>query len=204
MEELFGIDCTDDYSFTEEIIKKFLEKRVIVFNDSVSTDLLEKVVLYILQWNAEDADIPSDKRKPIWIYLQSLGGSTVAGNGLIDIIKISQTPVYTVGFFECASMGFNIFIAGHKRYAFKNTVFMMHDGEIGIQNSTSKAKDTMDFINAMEKRTKEFVISNTNIDSDFYDEIYDREYYMYGDDAKKLGCVDYIIGEDVSINDIIK
>lgn len=204
MDELFGIDCSEDSPFKEEILKRFLDKRIIVFNDSVDTEVLENIVLHILEWNAADVDIPADKRKPIWIYIQSLGGSTVVGSGLIDIIQISQTPVYTVGFFECASMGFNIFIAGHKRYAFKNTVLMMHDGEIGIQNSTSKAKDTMDFINAMEKRTKEFVISNTNIDSDFYDEIYDREYYMYADDAKKLGCVDYIIGEDVTLNDIIK
>ena len=39
---------------------------------------------------------------------------------------------------------------------------------------------------------------------EFYDEHADREFYIYADDAKKtLGCVDYIIGEDCTLDDIL-
>ena len=34
--------------------------------------------------------------------------------------------------------------------------------------------------------------------------MYEKEYYMYAnDEAKSLGCVDYIIGEDVQLDEII-
>ena len=80
----------------------------------------------------------------------------------------------------------------------------MHDGEISVSNSSSKAKDTMKFFDTMEKRIKDYTISRTAIDSDTYDNMYEKEYYMYAnDEAKSLGCVDYIIGEDVQLDEII-
>lgn len=202
MEELFEL-CGNS-EMTDELIQEYLDKRIIIFNKSVDSGILEKIALYILKWNAEDKDIPADKRNPIWLYIQSPGGSVIAGFNLIDVIASSQTPVYTLCFSQCCSMGFHIFISGHKRYAFKNSILMMHDGEISVSNSPSKAKDTMKFFDTMEKRIKDYTISRTAIDSDTYDNMYEKEYYMYAnDEAKSLGCVDYIIGEDVQLDEII-
>nr|DAH53384.1 MAG TPA: hypothetical protein [Caudoviricetes sp.] len=202
MEELFEL-CGNS-EMTDDLIQEYLDKRIIIFNKSVDSGILEKIALYILKWNAEDKDIPVDKRKPIWLYTQSPGGSVIAGFNVIDVIASSQTPVYTLCFSQCCSMGFHIFIAGHKRYAFKNSILMMHDGEISVSNSSSKAKDTMKFFDTMEKRIKDYTISRTAIDSDTYDNMYEKEYYMYAnDEAKSLGCVDYIIGEDVQLDEII-
>ena len=55
----------------------------------------------------------------------------------------------------------------------------------------------------MDNRTKEHVLKYTNISEDFYDENYEKEVYLYADEAKSLGCVDYIIGEDCTIDDIL-
>ena len=63
----------------------------------------------------------------------------------------------------------------------------------------------MAFFNSLDERIKNHVTSKTKITSEFYDSIYDKEYYMYAnEEGKELGCVDYIIGEDVTINDIFK
>ena len=43
----------------------------------------------------------------------------------------------------------------------------------------------------------------TNIDEDFYDSHHDREFYIYADEAKELGCVDKIIGVDCDLDEII-
>lgn len=62
----------------------------------------------------------------------------------------------------------------------------------------------MKFIENLDKRIKNHVLSHTNISSDFYDSIYDTEYYLFGDaEGKELGCVDYVIGEDVPIENIL-
>lgn len=187
----------------DEVILDFHKERVIVLNNLILDDILENVILSILKWNKEDKNIPVEHRKPIWLYLQSPGGSSVIGFNLIDTITASETPVNTLCFAQCASMGFLIFLAGHKRYAFPNSVLMMHEGQITVINNASKAKDFMEFNDLSEERCKNFVLSHSKITSDFYDEIYKKEFYMYANEkGKELGCVDYIIGEDVELNKI--
>lgn len=184
--------------------KQHLAQRKIILNDVVDEDVVRNITLNIFQWNKEDKDIPIEKRKPIWLYLNSPGGDVTEGLNVIDVIKASQTPVYTVCFATCASMAFHIFIAGHKRYCFKNSILLIHDGEVSISNSSSKAKDTMKFIESLDERVKQHILENTKITSEFYESIYDTEYYLFANDkGKELGCVDYIIGEDVPLSTIL-
>ena len=201
MEELF---MEKDDPFLENLLKEFFNDRVIICNDTIDTSCFENVSLKILKFNKEDKLLPVKSRKPIWLFLQSPGGAVVSGFNLIDVIESSSTPVYTVCFANCSSMAFHIFISGNKRYAFKNSVLLNHDGDTTISNSTSKARDTMQFFNTLEDRIKNHVLSHTKMTPEFYDSIYNKEYYMYANDkGKELGCVDYIIGEDVALNDIL-
>lgn len=184
--------------------KEYLAQRKIVFSDYIEDIVLDDIILYILKWNKEDKNLPTEARKPIWIYLDSPGGSVIKGLNVIDVIKNSKTPVYTVCLSQCASMAFHIFISGNKRYCFKNSVLLIHDGQVSIENSSSKAKDTMKFIDNLDERVKQHVLSHTNITSEFYESIYDTEYYLFGNaEGKELGCVDYIIGEDVPMEEIL-
>lgn len=186
-----------------DLKKENLDKRILVFNDGVDEAVIENYILYILKWNAEDKDIPIEKRQPIILYLSCPGGNCFDGFNMVDVIMNSKTPVRGVVFSLAASMGYHILLSCHERIAFKNSVLLQHDGQIGIQNSTSKARDTMRFFDSMETRTKEYVLSRTTMTEEFYDKVYDQEYYMYADEAKKLGCVDKIIGEDCDIDEIL-
>ena len=189
----------------EEIIRENLDKRILVFNDEVNEAVLENYILYILKWNREDkeAGIPIDKRKVITLYVNSPGVSSIDGFSLVDAIMASNTPVRGIVFGLAASMGYHIILSCNERIAFKNSIFLQHDGEISISNSTSKARDTMKFFENMEQRTKQHVLDRTNMSEEFYDKIYDQEYWMYADEAKELGVVDKIIGEDIELDDIL-
>ena len=202
LNDILCVEENDDLHTSQ--MKQHLSQRKIVLNGIVDENTLENISLYIMQWNMEDKDLPVSKRNPIWLYLDSGGGDVISGLNVIDVIKSSETPVNTVCFSQCASMAFHIFIAGHKRYAFKNSILLIHDGEVSISNSSSKAKDTMKFIENLDERVKQHVINNTKITAEFYDSIYDTEYYLFANDnGKELGCVDYIIGEDTPINTIL-
>lgn len=203
MDEILTAFGMGDDSLTAQIIKENLEKRVLVFNEEVDERVVENYVLYILKWNEEDKDIPISKRQPIKIYISSPGGSVFDGELLIDVIVASKTPIKGIAFGLVASMAYRIFLACHVRYAFKNTVLLQHDGEIAINNSRGKAKDTMEFFNSMEERTKQFVLSRTTMSEEFYDEMYNKECYMYANkEGKEYGCVDKIIGEDCELEEI--
>lgn len=192
-------------NFYEEIIRENLDNRILVLNQEITEDVLENYILYIIKWNKEDkqAGIPVSCRKVITIYVNSPGGSSMDGFSMVDVMLQSVTPIRTICFGLAASMGYHIMLAGHERIAFLNSIFLQHDGEVAVQNSTSKARDTMRFFENMEKRTKEYVLSRTKMSEEFYDKVYDQEYWFYADEAKELGCIDKIIGEDINLDEIL-
>ena len=104
---------------------------------------------------------------------------------------------------ERKSMGFLIGLAGHKRYATKNAKFLMHDGSNFIYDSGAKAQDRMRFDSRVEERTKAYILSRGNLTSEEYDAKFRVEWYMFADEAKERGFVDYIIGEDCDIDEVI-
>lgn len=203
MEELQLALGGDVDPFYTDLIKTNLEDRRLVFNKGVDASIIEDINLYILKWNKEDKGLPVENRKPIWIYLTSNGGDVISGLSTCDTIVTSKTPVYGVVIGVAASMACYLSMAFHKTYAFKNSVFLLHDGSCGVQNSTKKMKDTMKFYDELDDRVEQFVLDNSNITKEFYEEIYDSEYYMFANKAKELGIVDYIIGEDCSLDDIL-
>ena len=186
----------------DELMKYYTDKRVLIVNKDIDNSVIESYAIRILRWNDEDKNIPSDKRQPITILIHSCGGDLFSTLFLIDIIKQSETPICTVGMGLVASAAYYIYINGHDRLAFENTVFLQHDGTISIADSNSKVKDFMAFNDLMEDRIKESILTQTKIDSDFYDKTFDKEYYFFADKGKELGVVDKIIGQDIELADI--
>lgn len=197
-EEILEFPLIDD--MTQDILKGLMDERTLVINKGIDDTLVEKIIMKIIQWNKEDIYIIPEKRKPITIILNSVGGDMYTGNNIINVIESSKTKIRGVAMGLVASMAYLILLSCHERIAFKDSILLQHDGSIQVQNSTSKARDTMKFFEKVEKNTKDFVISHTNMDEAMYDKYYDSEYYMLADEAKENGCIDKIIGVDVDLD----
>ena len=180
--------------------KECLENRILVFNQDVDDNLVEDIVLYILKWNMEDKDLPVEKRTPIKIYLSSTGGDSFVAQNVVDVIMNSKTPVIGVALSLVASAAYHIYLACHERISFSGSIFLQHDGTINISNSSKKAQDTFKFFEELESKNKDFILSRTNMTEDFYNKIFESEYWMLADEAKELGVVHKIIGQDVDID----
>lgn len=202
MDDLLLAIGEDDSIYTE-IIKNHLKDRKIIINQEINDDLLEQVCLMIMKWNTDDKDLPVDKRKKIYIYLNSDGGDVVIGSQVLSSIVYSKTPVITVGFAKCASMCSYILAAGHERFCFPNSIVLYHDGTTGYVSSGNKGKDIQKFYDKLDERMSDFMIEHTNMTKDFIEEIKDREYYMFAEEAKERGIVDKIIGIDCCLDDIL-
>jgi ATP-dependent Clp protease protease subunit len=181
-----------------------LDERRLFINMGIDEGIIDSTVYHILRYNRLDKGLKPEERKPIFLYINSPGGSVCDGYGLIDVIQSSITPVYTINQALCASMGFLIFLAGHKRYSMQRSEFLMHDGSTAGWDSTAKMKDRMDFeTNQLEQMTKNYIMSRTTIDNDLYDAKYRVEWYMLPQEAKKHGIIDYIVGIDCTLDEII-
>ena len=181
-----------------------LQNRIIIFDQDVDDTAIRSTAAWILQWNLEDLCLSKKDRQPITIIIHSFGGDMYVAGNIIDLIKSSETPVRTIGFGMVASAAYYIYLAAPERYAFKNTIFLQHDGGIDVCNSNNKAKDTMKFFDSMNERVKQYVIGATDMDEEAYDLNDDREWYMYADEAKEWGIVHKIIGEDITLKQIFK
>lgn len=188
----------DDYMYLRE-----LKQRRLFLDEEVNNDTVRPIVKAILRYNREDKDIPIDERQPILLYLNTIGGEVDSGYELIDIIIESKTPVYIINTGYCYSMGFMIYIAGDKRFATRNAKFLLHDGTTIVGDSSSKARDRMNFNDRIEARLRDAVLTWTKISKDEYDEHSRTEWYMFSDEAKSLGIVDAIVGVDCDIDSII-
>jgi len=182
---------------------KDLQQRKIFLTTMITQSTVDEVVHSILQLNREDANIPVEERKPILLYLTSIGGESDAGFEMIDVIRMSRTPVHVINLGYCYSMGFLIFLAGHRRFASENAKFLMHDGSSYVYNSTGKAKDQMLFNDRVEEKIKNYVLRYTKITEEEYDDKQRQEWYMFADEAKEKGIVDSIIGVDCDIMEIV-
>lgn len=195
--EIVNYDLGDKFQLEE------LKQRKLYINFDIDETLLNEITYHILRFNTEDKGKAIEDRKPILLYCVSNGGSLADGFGLIDVILNSKTPVYTINLAYNYSMGFLIALSGHKRFAMKHSTFLMHDGQNYMYNSMAKIRDAAKFQDQQEERIKEYILTRSKLTSEEYNEKYRMEWYMYASEAKDKGFIDFIIGEDFDLDEII-
>lgn len=198
VEELVQRSGIDELFYYKDVLN-----RKFFLNGEVNDASVSDICRHIMQINRQDRDIPVEKRDPIRLYISTVGGEVDPGFQLVDVIEASKTPVYTINTGGASSMGIYIMICGHRRFSMPNARFMMHDGQIRISGNTSNVQDAMKFQERFESRIKDFVLKRTKITGSLYDEKYRTEWSMFADEARELGVIDAVIGEDVDLDDVI-
>jgi len=203
--DYYGIEIAEvsKCNVEEKFYLQDLKQRKLYLTGEIDEYIIDSIVRHILQYNSDDKDISVSDRKPILLYISSNGGSVDPGFELIDVILASKTPVYTINLGYLYSMGFLIGLAGHKRYASRFAKFLMHDGTNVIINSSSKVQDQIEFNRRLEDRIRDYVLERSKITAEEYDSKLRIEWYLFSDEAKEKGFVDYIIGHDCALDDII-
>lgn len=171
---------------------RMLNRREILWNDDIQ-DYTLSIALAIREWNLEDKGKAPDERKPIKIMINSDGGSVNAVMHIVDMIKLSKTPVITIGLGKVYSAGGLLLMAGHRRYVFENTSCLIHDGSSGAIGDTGKLMDNLKFTEKQEARIREYILANTRISAKEYDKNYRRDWFLFSDEIIKYGIADAIV-----------
>lgn len=174
----------------DALAEKFLKTRQIILSGEICQENAEKTIKQLLLLEA-------DSDKPIYIYIDSPGGSIDDGFGIFDMIRFVNAPVYTVGTGLIASMGALILLAVPKerRLGLPNSHYLIHQPLIGgayrgvatdleIQAeeiAKSKAK-IVEIIAAETGKSKEQVVQDT-----------DRDFWLTADEAVEYGLISKVI-----------
>lgn len=171
-----------------------LEQRAFWLNEEVTPYLLE-LIKYIVRWNAEDACIPVQGRKPIRIYFFSPGGDLDINYALIDTIKLSKTPIIGINIGQCASAAAYIFLSCHKRYMLPHAYFILHQGSGTLSGTFEQICAQMEDYQQQVEELATFVLEHTNYSEEAVAEKIVGEWYIRKDEAMENGVVHGIVND---------
>ena len=152
---------------------------------------------YIRFFNRQDEQdgIPVEERVPIKIYIDSPGGDLIATFTMINSIRMSKTPVWTINIGAAYSGGFFTFIAGHKRFAYPLASFLFHEGSTGTSGDAGKFRNFADFYKKELDNLKKVVLEYTDITEEDYEKHINDDWWFTAEEALKYGICDEITKE---------
>jgi ATP-dependent Clp protease protease subunit len=176
-----------------DIFSMLLRNRTIFLNGQVTDQAVSSLIAQIFYLNYEN------DTKPIHFYINSQGGSVLAGLGLYDCILASKSPIYTYGVSLCASMGSFLLMSGepNHRYALPNSTIMIH--QIAQHGGGGGKLNDME-INLEEMRRLNDLLTQKYVkhcgfkgkDYNYFKETMRHDYWMTPEQALEIGLIDQI------------
>ena len=165
-------------------------ERFLFLGSEVNDSIANSLVAQMLYLDSEDSS------KPIYLYINSPGGSVTAGLAIYDTIQYVKSEVVTICVGLAASMGAFLLAAGTKgkRVALPHSRIMIHQPLGG----TSRRQASDIEIEAREiLRMKEMLNrSMADMSGQSFEKIEkdtDRDYFLSAEEAKNYGLIDRVI-----------
>ena len=181
----------------EKLTEMMAFKNRELYLDDVNRDAADAFNTFIRIWNKLDAEshIPIDEREPIKIYIDSDGGDLAAAFSIIDTIKMSKTPVWTINTGCAYSSGLQIFIVGHYRIAYPFSSFLFHEGYTGFGGDANKFKNYSHFYERLLEMSKQNILDHSSLTEEEYEKVKKDDWWFLAQDAYDLGMCDVIAKE---------
>ena len=146
-------------------------------------------------WNKVDENIPVEERQPIKLYIHSPGGYLTSAFAIIDTIKLSKTPIYTIAIGDVYSGGFFIFLAGYLKFSYPHASFLYHEGATANGGDANKFRNFAKFYEIQLEQLRQIVLKNSSITEEEYEKHIKDDWWLTAEEAVKYGIADEILTE---------
>ena len=172
-----------------DIYSRLLKDRIIFLGEEVNDVTASLVVAQILFLESEDPT------KDINLYINSPGGSVVAGMAIYDTMQYAKCAVSTIRMGMAASMGAFLLAGGTKgkRYALPNAEIMIHQPSGGAQGQATEIKIVAEQILKTKEKLNKILAENTNQPIEVIERDTERDNYMSAEEALAYGIIDKVI-----------
>lgn len=137
-----------------------------------------------------------DNHKPIYVVIDSPGGSVLDGATFISTMQSVKSPVYTICIRLCASMGAMIHQYGTKRYALDRSIIMFHPASVGSQGDVDRIKSFITTLQRYTNKMETYVAKRQGITLEQYKAKASIEFWVDAEDGLKEHVVDEIVSLD--------
>lgn len=183
------------YSDWVNIYDRLYRERIIFLGRGVNDGLANQIIAVMLYLDSED------NSKPIYLYINSPGGSVTAGLAIYDTMQHIKSEVVTICVGLAASMGAFLLTAGTKgkRLALPHSRIMIHQPLGGIQGRRQatdieiEAKEIL----RIKQDLNGMMALHTGQPVEKIEKDTDRDYFMSAYEAKEYGLIDKVIEERV-------
>ena len=165
-------------------------ERILFLGSEVNDGIANSLVAQMLYLDSEDSS------KPIYLYINSPGGSVTAGLAIYDTIQYVKSEVVTICVGLAASMGAFLLAAGTKgkRVALPHSQIMIHQPLGG----TSRRQASDIEIEAREILRMKDMLNHSLADmsGQTFEKIEkdtDRDYFLSAEEAMAYGLIDRVI-----------
>lgn len=131
--------------------------------------------------------------EPITLYIHSYGGDLDQAQFFCDLIESSHVPVITVAAGVAMSAGLLIFLSGKKRYAYKHSQLLIHQGSASFSGTADEIKSAQQSYERKLEKMESYILSHTKIDKKLFDKKKSKDWYVSGEELLTLGIADKII-----------
>lgn len=168
---------------------RLLDARIVMLSTEVSDESADAVIAQLLALSADDPE--SD----ICLFVNSPGGSVLAGLAVYDVMQLIPNDVVTVATGLAASMGQVLLCAGTdgKRFALPNAQVLMHEGSAGIGGSASDVEIQAKNLFATLDRLRSIIARHTGRPIAQVVEDVGRDRWFDADEALEYGFVDHVV-----------
>lgn len=167
----------------------------IYFNEDIRMDTIHKL----------NAEIQATEKKmmimgtllgidapPIYLHLNTYGGSIHAAFSCIDTIQASRVPVYTVVEGFVASAGTLISVCGVKRFIRPNAYMLIHQLRSELWGKMSDIEDEASNLKKLTTHLVKIYDEHTQLNKKELKELMNRELEWNADECIKRGFVDEV------------
>jgi len=179
--------CKKEDRYNEEFYYKILNKnRYILLYDEINNCSADMVCSKL-----RAMDILN--RKPIYLEINSPGGSVADGMSIINTIEHAKSPITTIISGQVCSMAALISICGDKRLMYSNSYWMQHSTSDIVGDYINYIKDRTKFLCEFEHRTEKILKNRTKLTSNDIMKIRTGELWLNADQCLQKDVVDEII-----------
>ena len=171
-----------------DIYSRLLEDRIIFLDGEITSQTANLVIAQLIYLEGKDPD------KDIMMYINSPGGSVVAGMAIYDTMNYIKCDVCTICVGMAASMAAILLSSGAsgKRFALPNSEVMIHQPLGGFQGQASDIKIHAEHMMKTKKLINKILSENTGMPLETIEKDTDRDNFMSAEEAKKYGLIDKI------------
>lgn len=173
---------------TFDVFSRLMYDRIVYFAGEVDDDTCNTAIAQFLYLSSVDD-------RDINLYINSPGGSVVAGLGLIDTMNYIPCQVSTTCIGMAASMGAVLLSNGArgKRYVLEHSRVMIHQVSSAMRGTVSDMEIEFEQTQRCKQDVYKILAKNTDRTYEEMEQLCDRNNWFIGQEAVDLGIADSVL-----------